>query len=244
MNTKTCIECKVEKDVTFFRRRKSKRKDRPEEVFVYYSYCKECSSKLNKQHREENREQILAQRAEYRKTNAEIVRVRARASYHKNKEGIKQRRKDRYKNSEERKRKQAEVNKAYRLANAKQIRDKERERERRLLRENPRFKLDLGTGREILRDINKRGGDKGRRKWETLVGYTVDQLMAHLESKFDSNMSWKNHGSYWHIDHIKPKSWFTYTSPDDPQFKECWSLANLQPLEAKQNIRKSNRYEG
>lgn len=244
MNTKTCIECKTEKDVAFFRRRKSKKKVNPDGVFIYYSYCKECTARLTKEHREKNKEHIQAQRAEYRKVNIEKVRAGTMASYYKNRDAINQRRKERYANSEEKKRKQAEVNRAYRLANSKKIRAKERERERRLLKESPRFKLDLGTGREILRDIKKRGGDKGRRKWETLVGYTVDDLLKHLESKFDSNMTWENHGTYWHIDHIKPKSWFTYTSPDDPQFKECWSLANLQPLEAKQNIRKSNKYEG
>ena len=55
-------------------------------------------------------------------------------------------------------------------------------------------------------------------------------------------MTWENQGSYWHIDHIKPKSLFEYDSIDHPEFKKCWSLDNLQPLEAKENMRKNNKY--
>lgn len=81
-------------------------------------------------------------------------------------------------------------------------------------------------------------------RFENILGYTTEQLVSHLESKFKPEMTWDNYGSYWHIDHIKPKSWFKYTTIDDPGFKECWSLSNLQPLEAGVNMSKQNRYEG
>ena len=74
-------------------------------------------------------------------------------------------------------------------------------------------------------------GRKAGLRWQKLVGYNTIELMKHLESKFDKNMNWGNHGSYWHIDHIKPKSLFHYTSPKEKEFKRCWSLGNLQPLE-------------
>jgi hypothetical protein len=41
--------------------------------------------------------------------------------------------------------------------------------------------------------------------------------------------------SQWHIDHIIPKSAFAYESPDDPEFKACWTLTNLRPLWKKAN---------
>ena len=56
-------------------------------------------------------------------------------------------------------------------------------------------------------------------------------------------MNWENYGSYWHIDHIKPKSLFIFESLEDEEFKQCWSLNNLRPLEAKENIRKGNRFK-
>jgi len=55
-------------------------------------------------------------------------------------------------------------------------------------------------------------------------------------------MNWNNYGNYWAIDHIKPRSLFTYISPNDPEFKKCWSLDNLQPLEKIENIKKNNLY--
>ena len=81
-------------------------------------------------------------------------------------------------------------------------------------------------------------GKKAGRQWEGLVGYTAQDLIAHLEKRFDNRMSWSNYGSYWHIDHIKPKSLFKYDKPEDQEFKDCWALLNLQPLEAIANIKK------
>jgi len=77
-----------------------------------------------------------------------------------------------------------------------------------------------------------------------LLGYTVKELINHFEAKFNKGMSWDNYGSYWQVDHIKPASWFTYNSVSDDEFKECWSLDNLQPLEKMHNIAKSNNYAG
>ena len=84
--------------------------------------------------------------------------------------------------------------------------------------------------------------NKNGRKWQSLVGYTVGELKEHLEKQFDSNMCWENYGSYWTIDHIKPRSLFHFTEHTDQEFKECWALKNLQPLEKIANIRKGNKY--
>ena len=74
-------------------------------------------------------------------------------------------------------------------------------------------------------------------RWEKLVGYTALDLMKHLESLFQIGMSWNNYGE-WHIDHIIPRSRFHFSSADDEEFKQCWSLNNLQPLWALDNIKK------
>jgi len=76
--------------------------------------------------------------------------------------------------------------------------------------------------------------------WKILP-YSPQQLKEHLEAQFDSNMSWENYGTYWHIDHIYPQSKLPYDSIEHPNFKKCWSLFNLRPLEAKENLRKSNK---
>lgn len=86
-----------------------------------------------------------------------------------------------------------------------------------------------------------RGNKKGRH-WETLVGYTIKQLKSYLEKQFIDGMNWKNYGRFgWHIDHVIPISFFQYNSPEDTEFRMCWRLENLQPLWAKDNLRKNNK---
>ncbi len=80
---------------------------------------------------------------------------------------------------------------------------------------------------------NKRHG----LSWESVIGYTLDDLIKHLESQFEDGMSWDNYGK-WHIDHIKPVSSFNIESIEDEELKECWSLQNLQPLWARENFKK------
>lgn len=110
-----------------------------------------------------------------------------------------------------------------------------------ILKFNPRYKIDTGMRRSISNSLH---GRKNGQSWEKLVGYTVDELMKWLENKFSDGMTWENYGKVWNIDHIIPRSWFKYASPEDPLFKECWKLENLQPLEAKKNYRKGNKHAG
>lgn len=85
--------------------------------------------------------------------------------------------------------------------------------------------------------------------------YTIDALKSHIESQFETWMTWNNWGVYrvsswddndsstwkWQLDHIIPHSQFKYESMEDQEFKECWSLSNLRPLSAKQNLLENNR---
>ena len=80
-------------------------------------------------------------------------------------------------------------------------------------------------------------------KYFDILGYTEEELKNHLEKQFTNDMSWKDfRNGKIHIDHIKPQSLFNLKDIND--IKECWSLDNLQPLWAKDNIRKSNKYNG
>jgi hypothetical protein len=88
-----------------------------------------------------------------------------------------------------------------------------------------------------------RGKQKGGRRCD-LVSWTLPDLMQHLESQFVSGMSWNTYGrgeGKWCIDHIRPRSLFTFTSTTCKAFKECWALSNLRPLWYIDNLRKSGR---
>jgi hypothetical protein len=82
---------------------------------------------------------------------------------------------------------------------------------------------------------------KNGMSWEKLVNYTLFELKEHLESLFTTGMTWDNYGE-WHIDHKKPISKFKFNSISDDDFKKCWSLSNLQPLWAKDNLSKNDKY--
>jgi len=83
-------------------------------------------------------------------------------------------------------------------------------------------------------------GNKENQHWENLVGYTLIELKKHLENLFTKGMSWINYGE-WHVDHIIPISLWEFKIPKDREFKQCWALANLQPLWASENFSKGNR---
>lgn len=106
-------------------------------------------------------------------------------------------------------------------------------------KENPKIRIEDNISSAMYHALK---GQKEGRKWEELVGYTLEELMQHLEEQFKEEMCWNNYGSYWHVDHIKPKSSFDYNSPEDPEFKECWALSNLQPLEETVNLKKQDKF--
>ena len=52
-------------------------------------------------------------------------------------------------------------------------------------------------------------------------------------------MNWENHGKVWHIDHIVPCA--LHNLGLDDELRKCYHFTNLQPLPAKDNVRK-NKY--
>ena len=73
------------------------------------------------------------------------------------------------------------------------------------------------------------------------LGCSIEELKKHLESKFKPGMSWDNYGQ-WHIDHVKPLSKFDLINYNE--LKKACHYSNLQPMWAKDNLSKNNRYIG
>lgn len=78
-----------------------------------------------------------------------------------------------------------------------------------------------------------RGKDE---KYSAAIGYTSAKLAHHLEAQFEPWMTWKNHGSAWHIDNIIPIACFLEHGITDPKIVNA--LWNLRPLEASANMSK------
>lgn len=100
---------------------------------------------------------------------------------------------------------------------------------------DPSYRINHALGSALNKALK---GNKAGRSWEKLVGYTVEDLMAHLSKNFKDGMTFENYGE-WHIDHIIPKSVFNYTKVAHRDFKRCWAMNNLQPLWANENRKKN-----
>lgn len=115
-------------------------------------------------------------------------------------------------------------------------------------RTNIQFKLKGNVSTMIYQKLRRRLSSKETGStFRDILPYTIDELMAHLESKFEPGMNWDNYGrkeGQWEIDHSVPESKYDYFSINDDGFKQCWSLENLQPMWSHENRSKNNRYEG
>jgi hypothetical protein len=185
----------------------------------YQRHCKLCQKDRLKQWSIDNRDKKNLKQKNYVERNKEVVYSRNRKYQQDNKEKYSLRKKQYYND-----------NKHLILQNLKNKRATD-----------ICYKLSRNISSSMSTSLK---GNKAGRYWETLVDYNLNDLKQHLEKQFDTEMNWDNYGSYWHIDHIIPKSWFNYSSNDDDEFKECWKLENLQPLKASDNFSKCNRYSG
>jgi len=104
-------------------------------------------------------------------------------------------------------------------------------------RENPKFRLSQNISGSIRQSLFRHNG-KGGAPWESLVDFTKQDLIEHIEKLFQPGMTWDNYGE-WHLDHKIPKLVFNFTKPEHEDFKRCWCLSNLQPMWAKENMTKS-----
>lgn len=120
-----------------------------------------------------------------------------------------------------------------------EVRNKRREQKRLRHKEryhnDPKYKLTVlcrnrVTGFLKVKSLSKKKGLK------EYIGCTLEEFKNYLQSKFQGGMTWENHGT-WHIDHIIPLS---SAKTEEELYKLC-HYTNLQPLWAKDNIKKSNK---
>lgn len=124
--------------------------------------------------------------------------------------------------------------------NKEHVNKYKRDYERKRRAEDPKYRLTARTRTAVYTCLKEANIAKYRKTFH-LLGYTIDELMKHLESLFTDGMNWDNYGE-WHVDHKRPISSFNFTSIEDEEFKECWRLNNLQPLWGPDNLSKGTRY--
>jgi len=172
--------------------------------------------KRKKRYREKNKESIKAYSIEYVSKNKNRLKEYYRSWYSKNIEKVK--------NS----------NKIWRESNPERMAAYKVEWEKRFLT------TPEGKTLRFMRNCLRRClADKNGSTTE-LLGYTPQELKAHLESRFENDMTWNNRGA-WHIDHIKPIAQFIKEGIIDPSIINA--LDNLQPLWAIDNLSKGSKYD-
>jgi len=202
---------------------------------------KQHLKKYYKEYNKKNREKKFIQSQFYRAKNKEKIFLTKKRYREINKEKLIKARKEYYQKN---KNTIIEKVRIYSTGNRKKISARRRIWKSKRLITHPLYRLRERMSCSVRKSLKILNIEKCKAGWQSLVGYTAEQLKLHLEQRFTPEMSWENYGSYWHIDHIEPQSWFKYDSMDHPAFKACWALDNLQPLEAKANMSKSNRWKG
>lgn len=101
----------------------------------------------------------------------------------------------------------------------------------------PIFKLSDNIRRRLNLFLKKQNMTK-KNKTFNIVGCSPEFLKEHLEKQFTEGMSWELIGKHIHIDHIIPLS---SANSEEEVYRLC-HYTNLQPLWAKDNLSKSNKY--
>ncbi len=114
-----------------------------------------------------------------------------------------------------------------------------RDYERKRRAEDPKYRLGVRTRTAVWQLLKERNVNKTNKTF-SLLGYSIEDLMVHLEALFTVGMTWDNYGE-WHVDHKVPMNSFQFKSTDDIGFKECWKLTNLQPLWSLDNLSKGTK---
>lgn len=127
----------------------------------------------------------------------------------------------------------SEYNRAYVCANRDRLLSLKREK----YQNNLKFKI-AETLRTRLSKAIRRSQKAGSAVSD--LGCSIEQFKTYIESLFLPKMTWENYGE-WHIDHVKPLSKFDLTNPEE--VKIACHYTNLQPLWAKDNIKKRDNYE-
>lgn len=205
-----CKECKVQRSSADFYL-KDKKRNR------YDTTCQKCRKTGAKKWHQENREISLKNKKNWHKENRETNLKRFRENYQKR--------------MEENPKKEYEDRKRWRLENTEKINVRTRER----YHTEPNFKLGSRLRGNTNRIIKK--GCKKNCKTLKMLGCTIPLVREWLETQFQEDMTWENHGKLWHIDHFYPVACYNFIQPEEQN--RCFHWSNLQPLYKKENLQKN-----
>ena len=98
------------------------------------------------------------------------------------------------------------------------------------------YKIRENISKRVRTFLTLKGQPK-KNSLYTSIGCNNIFLKNWIEKQFKKGMNWKNYGSVWVIDHIKPVSKFKIED-----IEKANHYTNLQPLFWRENIIKSDKY--
>jgi hypothetical protein len=102
----------------------------------------------------------------------------------------------------------------------------------------PKYRL-LYVLRGRMQVALREAGARKAGRTENLLGMSREQFREWIEYQFEPEMNWENHGTYWHIDHVKPCASFDLT--DEAQQKACFKWMNQRPTKSNVNLSKHDK---
>jgi hypothetical protein len=162
----------------------------------FKSYCKTCDYLKNKVYLNKNKDSVKERKKQYYLNNKEKILLQKKNNKEKVNEYIKLRKKT-----------------------------------------DPIFKLMYNIRNLFYMSLKRKNYTKKSRIYE-ILGCSFEEFKLHLESKFEDWMNWHNQGKYngqlnfgWDIDHIIPLS----STKTEEEFIRLNHYTNLQPLCSKMN---------
>jgi hypothetical protein len=201
----------------------------------YYKNNKEQLVEKNKEYYENNKEQLVEKKKEYYENNKEKISKRGKDYYENNKEKISKRGKDYYENNKE---KISKKGKEYREQNKC-----DHNKERGKCKICNMFLYLVNKQRWNIHRCLKSSSLNKTKSSIDYLGCDVEYFKDYFKKKMDLwnenneiEMNWDN----IHIDHIKPVS--SFNLDDEDEFNKCCNYTNFQPLLAKDNLSKTNKW--
>lgn len=244
-NIKVCVNCHQSLDIdNFYIIKKTQQ---------YSNRCIGCKKKYDVKYRASNKDKASIYNAKYRNDNKKIISKKRKQKYQDDtsyRENIKNYQSE-YRNINSDK-----INIYQNIPEVKKKRytliKKWRNNKRK---SDTAFKLRESISTQINQALVENNSSKLGQSCKIYLNAIVsgdyfDCLKLHLEQMFEPWMNWSNRGKYnkkswndndqstwtWNIDHIIPQSILPYTTMEEENFRLCWSLSNLRPYNAKQNI--------
>jgi hypothetical protein len=212
MDTKVCSKCEEEKTIDNYHKLKSG-------LYGVNSVCKICRKTYGRLNYNKTKDKVLENCKIYRNNNLQKCKETALRYYYNNKDKAK----------------------LYYENNKYKINKKHNEYIKNRYNNDINFKLPMLYSRML------RHGLKNNKKYKSIeyIGCSIEELKQHLQQTALSNgyldFDINNYsGKEYHIDHIKACANFDLTNEEHQ--KECFHYTNLQILDAKTNIIKSNKY--